>query len=170
MVNGMNDCNHALDIIGRKLGLPDMGYDAHGVAGFTLAGDVSFYLTKVDEDELELSCAIPALAYPDAALLQAILEAHYLGAGVGGARLALDPDTLEVILFERIIVGDMGAAILERRLDDFVANAAFLMGDGSEALLDRAETIRIERSDGGTDFAPSEGDQDPDDMPIVMRL
>jgi NTE family protein len=44
---------------------------------------VTFHLTRIDDAELEVSTPIQCLDFPDAALLRAMVEGHYLGAAVG---------------------------------------------------------------------------------------
>lgn len=167
----MKDANHALDILGRKLGLANLGFDDQGLVGLSLAEGVTFHLTRIDDAELEVSTPIQCLDFPDAALLRAMVEGHYLGAAVGAGRLAVDPDSDRVILCERWVIADMEAPVLERRFEDFAANAVFLMSEGGEALLERAETIRLENLPAGGDFAPDDMQEGEDgDPPIVMRL
>lgn len=166
----MNDANHALDILGRKLGLTGLSFDDEGLVALAMSAEVIFYLTRIDMEEVEISCGIPGLGYPDPPLLRAMLEAHYLGAAVGASRLALDADSNDVILCERWVVTDMEAAVLERRFDDFAANAAFWLGEGSEILVEQAETLRLERNRGLSDDDLTAGQTEEDETAILMRL
>ncbi len=166
----MNDSNHALDILGRKLGLSGLSFDDEGLVALAMSTEVIFYITRIDMQELEISCGIPGLGYPDHPLLRAMLQAHYLGAAVGASRLALDADSHDVILCERWVVTDMEAAALERRFDDFAANAAFWLGEGSEILLEQAETLRLEMNNGLSDDDLTAAEDEADQPAIVMRL
>lgn len=166
----MKDANHALDILGRKLGLAGLAFDGHGLVSLSMTEAVTFHLTRIDDAELEISTPIQCLDFPDPALLRAMVEGHYLGAAVGAGRLAVDPDSDRVILCERWVIADMEAPVLERRFEDFAANAVFLMSEGGEALLERADTIRIESLPAGDAFAPADMEDEDGDPPVVMRL
>lgn len=164
----MNNVNHALDVLGQMQGLADLRFDAEGVAGLVMSETVTIHLTRIDDEELEISCTLPNLSHPDPAMMQAMLETQFLGVGVGASRLGLDAESMAVILCERWIVSDMNASLLERRFDDFAANAAFWLDEGTALLLEQAEAIR---QDGETAGDPGLGlSADGADSPVVLRL
>lgn len=168
----MNNVNHALDVLGQKQALADLRFDAEGVAGLVMSETVTIHLTRIDDEELEISCALPNLGHPDAAMMQAMLETQFLGVGVGASRLGMDAESMAIILCERWVVSDMTAAVLERRFEDFAANAAFWLDEGTALLLEQAETIRQDTEPSG-DLGlglGADGDPDSEDSHVLLRL
>lgn len=165
----MQNTTHALDILGQKLDIPGLSFDDDGLVALDMPGDVAVYITRVDAQEWEISCRIENLGYPDAAMLRAMLEAHYLGAAVGAGRLALDSETHDILYGERWVVTEMDAAILERRFDDFAATAAFWLGEGTSLLLEQAEALRIEERSGAA-LPAGDAQAEGDDAMVMMRL
>ncbi|MEZ5753597.1 MAG: type III secretion system chaperone [Paracoccaceae bacterium] len=163
----MNDANHALDLLARKLSLSDLRFD-DDQAGIALPEGPNLFLTRLDEQTIEASCQLEGLDYPDAAMMRAMLEANFLGGATGPGRLALDADKSEVVLCECWMVTDHDAASLERRFDAFVAAALFWCGEGTAILLEQAATIRAETAGPATTFA--EMNDEDGEVPVLMRL
>ena len=161
----MKNATHALDVLGSKLGIKDLDFDASDQAAIDLNSDVTIFLTKLDDDVIEVSCLLDSLGYPDAAMMQAMLEANFLGSAVDCGRLALDADKSEVILCERWMVSELDATALERRFASFALAATFWLGEGTISLMEQANTIRK----SGNHDAPEDA-MEGDSAPLIMRL
>ncbi|MBD1206510.1 MAG: type III secretion system chaperone [Rhodobacteraceae bacterium] len=162
---------HALDTLARKLGLPALAFTDDQV-GIDVTSDLTIFLSRLDDTTLEASCQLEHLGHPDAAMMQALLEANYLGSAVGAGRLALNGDQSEVILCESWNLSELDATMLESRFDIFANTAAFWLTDGTGGLLEQADLLRASRyrdEVSETAFLP-QGDADGGAAPIVMRL
>lgn len=163
----MISANHALDTLARKLGLPALAFTQDQV-GIDVMPELTIFLSRLDDATLEASCLIEHLGHPDAAMMQAMLEANHLGGAVGAGRLALDGDTGDVILCESWNLSELDPAALETRFDIFANTAAFWLTAGTEGLLERGNTLRAARSeDAGLAPDPS---LDEGEQPVFMRL
>lgn len=167
----MISANHALDTLARKLGLPALAFTDDQV-GIDVTPDLTIFLSRLDDTTLEASCQLEHLGHPDAAMMQALLEANYLGSAVGAGRLALNGDQAEVILCESWNLSELDATTLETRFDIFANTAAFWLTDGTASLLEQADLLRSARyreDVADAAFLP-QVDVDGTDAPIVMRL
>jgi hypothetical protein len=166
------DANHALDTLGRKLALPALAFTDNQV-GIDLTPDLTLFLNRLDDVTIEASCRLEALGHPDAPMMQAMLEANFLGGAVGPGRLAIGADLSEVILCESWSLSELDAGDLETRFDVFANTAAFWLTQGTHAILERAERLRDAarkeeqaKADAFGDFADGEEGA----APLIMRL
>jgi hypothetical protein len=141
----MNDAQHALTVLAGKLGLPSLAYNASGAAEVILGGGMSVYLSKLDGATVEASVRLEDLDFANAEMMQAMLEANFMGAGTGAGRLAVDSDTGETIYCCRWHVTDMDATALEARFAEFAELGLFWATEGGEQLRQHAGALREER-------------------------
>lgn len=165
----MIDANHALDTLARKLKLPTLAFREDQVGVDVIPG-LTLFLTRMDDTTLEASCLLEFLGHPDAAMMQAMLEANFLGGAVGSARLALDGDTRDVILCESWNLEELDAGTLETRFDIFANTAAFWLNAGTQSLLERAEALRAEQRQEADDLSGLVAAAGDAGESIVMRL
>lgn len=158
----MKDPNHAIDTLARKLNLPALSFQDDQL-GIDVTPDLTIFLTRLDDDAIEASCALEMLDFPDAAMMQAMLEANFLGGATGPGRLALSADSAQVILCECWMLGELDAPALESRWDSFATAAGFWQGEGTALLLEQAEMIRADQAGE----QPFDG---PEDGGMLLRL
>lgn len=157
----MKDVNHAIDMLAKKLGMSSLGFSGDQL-GIDVTPELTIFLTRLDDTTIEASCALEMLDFPDAAMMQAMLEANFLGGATGPGRLALSADSQQIILCECWLVNELDASALDARWDGFVAAAGFWQDEGTAILLEQAKVIR-EGQGGGDDFAAGDGT-------VLMRL
>ncbi|MFN3145849.1 MAG: type III secretion system chaperone [Paracoccaceae bacterium] len=173
----MNDAEQALTVLAGKLGLPSLAYNANGAAEVILGGGMSVYLSKVDSTIVEASVRLEDLDFADAEMMQAMLEANFLGAGTGAGRLAVDSDTGETIYCCRWHVGEMDATALEARFADFAELGLFWATEGGEQLRQHADALRDERERLRREDTPppierawDADDEDGEEGVVMVRL
>jgi hypothetical protein len=166
------DANHALDTLGRKLKLSNLVFTDNQV-GIDLTPDLTIFLNRLDETTVEASCRLELLGHPDAPMMQAMLEANFLGGAVGHGRLAIGADTSEVVLCESWNLAELDAGALETRFDLFANAAAFWLTTATQALMERAEQLRAagrREEDAKAKALAGQSQQEDGDAPILMRL
>lgn len=164
----MSNSNHAIQILSRKLALPDLAFDGDGHIALEVTPQVSISLIDLDDGLIEMMCPLTDTDPPDESMMRAMLESNYMGAGVDGARLALDPDRGTIVLCERMATGEMTAAAIERRFDEFCVLAVFWQMDGALSLMEAAHELRLEKMKHEGATAPLSGK--PEETPVLMRL
>lgn len=141
----MTQSNHTIQILSRKLGLPNLAFNADGHIALEITSTVTVDLIDLGDGLIEMMCTLTDTDPPDEATMRAMLEGNFMGAGVDGARLSISPDTSDIVLCERLATADLDAAAIERRFDEFTALAVFWQGDGALSLMEAATVIRVEK-------------------------
>lgn len=116
----MEAANNLIKELGRLIGLDALSLDASGQC--TLAFDESIVLTFVgdQDDGLNVVSYIGELAPEDAVASQKLLSHNFVPNGLGGGRVALEPDSSRVVLVNRwdAIRTDFG--FFQQQLEAFV--------------------------------------------------
>ena len=106
---GLGDNDGAIRALGAAMGLPQLSLGADGQCELTVDGDLSvLFVGEPKGDTLDLFARLgePALA---AGLALSLAEANFTGASRGGAWLAVDPVTSDVVLRQRITANRLDA-------------------------------------------------------------
>ena len=122
----MRGLDQAIAELGRLVGLADLALDDDGNVGLLFDGAMPVNVTRIDDTAMEFWSPIEDVAADgDAGLLGYLLTANHLGEGTGAARIALQPESGDIVLCERVEIAGLDPAALERRFVEFVKHAIY---------------------------------------------
>ena len=132
----MHDVHQALKSIEQSAGLKKLEFNSAGVAELKFDGEVSIYLVKISDTQLEFVNYLEISGYEaDIYVLRALLHANHMGDATGCGRLALDPQDDELMFCERVNVTELDAKAFEARLLEFVKHVTFWLSDDARSKL-----------------------------------
>lgn len=116
----MQAANNLLKELGRLIGLEELALDDAGQC--TLAFDETIVLTfVVDQDDgLNVVSYIGELEPGNPRSAQALLERNFTPVGLGGGRVAMEPDSERVVLVSRWDAVRTDFALFQQQLEEFV--------------------------------------------------
>lgn len=122
----MKDNRNALDQLGRHIGLPGLKFNREGICELTVGDGIDIYFQGDDDaTALHLNGVVGTMPSADARVLRALLAANHNGQATGGAALALDSRTSEIVLTRTLEVAALPLDQLVATLEAFVKYVAF---------------------------------------------
>lgn len=120
---------------GKSVGLPALGFDAHGCARlrFDSGGEVNLEVDPSGEWIHLYAVLGPVLPGPNDGLYLRLLQANNFGADTRGATLSIDPSRNEILLCQRVATDVRDAFVLGAAIENFGAAAREWTGSLSEA-------------------------------------
>jgi hypothetical protein len=116
----MQAANNLIKELGRLIGLDELSLDASGQC--TLAFDESIVLTFVgdQDDGLNAVSFIGELARDNANAAQMLLAQNFVPNGLGGGRVAVEPDSARAVLVNRWDAVRTDFGFFQQQLESFV--------------------------------------------------
>lgn len=129
----MEAANNLIQALGRLIGLNELALDASGQC--TLAFDESIVLTFVGDPDggLNVVSFVGEIDRQHAAGWHMLLTHNFVPHGMGGGRVAVEPDSSRAVLVNRWDAGRTDFGIFQQQLEAFV-NAVEALRKDLEAL------------------------------------
>ncbi|MEM8795695.1 MAG: CesT family type III secretion system chaperone [Pseudomonadota bacterium] len=112
----MKTVRETVQALAETFQIGDLALNDAGQAEIVFGGDVSIYITQIDDGTLEFSARLPDINTEDPVVLQSLLRANGAGERVGPGRFAIDDHKDEVIYCERLTAESLS----EHRLAEYM--------------------------------------------------